>query len=238
MSDDLGHVGAKDRVDEKDARHDHQRRAKRAARGFEKDQEADHRNDEILQDRRADTAGDVLVIDIEVKRGRGTHHGQRPFPGRYPVLGRAEQDRGDDGQRYQRNPPDRRAFLGRDEEQDAKDHRHPDAKRKLHLGARGREGGEGQEDREGEVDGARLGIVEDAEAEHEGDRRGNPDLEQRPRQCDDRDEGADRPLLTARAGVRRCDEFVKLRLAEATMSGGFIFDHGGLLLVLSCHVPP
>ena len=41
-------------------------------------------------------------------------------------------------------------------------------------------GGERQEDGEGEMDRARFGVVEHAEAEHEGQRRGDPELEQGP----------------------------------------------------------
>ena len=53
--------------------------------------------------------------------------------------------------------------------------------------------------------GARLGIAEDAEAEHEGQRRGVPELEQRPRERDAEDDppGRGRPACGRRCRLRR-----------------------------------
>ena len=53
------------------------------------------------------------------------------------------------------------------------------------VARRALEGGIGEErekDREGQMDRARLGVVENPEPDHERDRRGDPDLEQRPEQ--------------------------------------------------------
>ena len=54
-----------------------------------------------------------------------------------------------------------------------------------------REGSERQEDREGEVHRARLGIVEDPNTDYKRERRGVPDLEYRPRSRNHGKEGAD-----------------------------------------------
>ncbi len=127
------------------------------------------------------------------------------------------------------------AVLGREHEERAKDQRHSDAEADLELGFGGGKGGEGKEDREGQVDRARLGIVEDAQADDERDRRGEPELKQRPAKRDQHDEHADRPGGGAPAGVRGGDEFVELGLAKATAARGFGFDGCGLLLVFVHH---
>ena len=89
-----------------------------------------------------------------------------------------------------------------------------------HGARRALEGGErdkGQEDREHQVDRARLGVVEDSDAEDERQRRRVPDLEQRPRRGDEREQRTDvaRGLTCAEVGFldafgcldRSSDEF-------------------------------
>jgi hypothetical protein len=68
--------------------------------------------------------------------------------------------------------------------------------------ARHREGGEDEEQREGQMDGARFGGVEDADAKLEGERGGIPQLEQCPEQRDDEERRlAEAVARLPRAGV-------------------------------------
>jgi hypothetical protein len=65
---------------------------------------------------------------------------------------------------------------------------------------------------------ARLGIAEHTEAEHEGERRGVPQLEQRPRQRDAEDDPAGEAFGLAPAGVGFGDELFEI---DARCGPGF-----------------
>jgi hypothetical protein len=73
---------------------------------------------------------------------------------------------------------------------------------------------EREEDRDREVDGARLGVVEQAEAQDERQRRGVPDLEQRPATRDQREEEADPAAGLPATEVGLLDELLELLAAE------------------------
>ncbi len=62
-------------------------------------------------------------------------------------------------------------------------------------------GHKGQEEREGQVNGARLGGIEDPEPEEVGQGRRDPQLEQRPGRGDTHQQLAGRPQWLARPGV-------------------------------------
>ncbi len=72
--------------------------------------------------------------------------------------------------------------------------RHPVARR----AAKGREHQVGQQQGEGKVNGTGLGVIEHAEAQHEGQRRGDPELEQRPGER----QGGDAPTHDAERQTR------------------------------------
>ena len=231
MRDDRRHVGAEEGVGEKDGSDDHQRRTKRAARRLQKDHDADGGDDEVLRDWRADAAGDVSVEDENIESGRRPEDSQRPFPGRDAVLGGAEQDCADDACADNGNPPGRSPFLGADHEERGQQRRHNDREAKLNRRARGGIGREGEEQSESEVERPRLGVVEDAEADHEGDRRGDPELEQRPCESDDQDQFACKARRRSPACVGGGDEFIQLRLAEAAFARSGVFNASGLSLI-------
>ena len=91
------------------------------------------------------------------------------------------------------------------------DGQHPVEQR--HVAARrtaeGRPGQKGQRQRERQVDGARLGVVEDAEAQHEGQRRRIPELEQRPGQRQAKDQPRREAAGLAPAGVGFGDQLLQ-----------------------------
>ncbi len=84
--------------------------------------------------------------------------------------------------------------------------RYPLARRRLER----RERHERQEDRQREVDRAGLGVVEDAEPQDERERRGVPDLEDRPATGQESEERSDPPARVAAADVRFLDELIQL----------------------------
>ena len=88
----------------------------------------------------------------------------------------------------------------------AGDRQHPVEQRHA-IAGRGfqrRIGEEGQEQREAEMDCARFGVVEDAEAEHERQRRSVPELEKRPGDRNPEQDSTDCParMPAARIGLR------------------------------------
>ena len=91
------------------------------------------------------------------------------------------------------------------------DERHVVARR----GLEGRVAGEGQEQREAQMKAARLGVAEHAEAEHEGQRRGIPELEQRPRHGHRHDGLGGKPGRLAPADVGLGHQLLEVGLAGA-----------------------
>jgi len=78
------------------------------------------------------------------------------------------------------------------DEHERQDNGHAHRQPGLEHPARRRIGGEGQKHGKGQMERARLGVVEDADSQHEGQWRGDPELEQGPCQRDQHDEHRDR----------------------------------------------
>ena len=230
MRDDPRHQRTQEGIGQEHRRHDHQRRAQSTARRLQQDHQAEGGNDEVLQDRRADPLGDAVIEDEQVQRCAGPQNCQGPFPDRDPRFGRAQQDRPDHRQANDRDPPDRRVFFRTEDEQEGQQRRHHDPQPDLERRPGGGIGGKGQEQRESQVEGPRLGIVEDAKAQHEGQGAGNPELEQRPDDRDHRDQPGNRDRRRATADIGGSDKFVDFRLAETTPTRCLLLDCGCFLL--------
>ncbi len=86
---------------------------------------------------------------------------------------------------------------------------------------------EAQEERDAQVQRARLGVVEDAPAQHEGQGGGVPELEQRPADRHEQDELAHRAADFAAAGVGIGDQLLEI---DARFDGFLVFFHGVLPL--------
>ena len=229
MGDDLRHVRTEHRVDQEDRRHDHQGRAERPPRRLQQRQQPDDRDDEVEVDRLADPVGEVAVEQEEVgcaEAGRGR---QEPLL-HADAIG-ARRQRAGDGRRDRDDgdDPGREGVACRDRQETADQKRRHDAQHALEGRILRREGQIGQHHGEGEVDRARFGVVEHAEAEGERQRRGEPELEQRPDERDAGDQlGENRACLPA-ARIGRSDHLIDFGLAEAAL---------GRLLVLRHQAPP
>src|SRR5690625_2635342 len=77
----------------------------------------------------------------------------------------------------------------------------------------------------------RLGIVEDPKAQHEGQGRGDPELEKRPGDRDYQDQRCRQAPRRAGAEIAACDQLVEFFLAQPAMAGSRFLDFGGLELV-------
>ena len=87
--------------------------------------------------------------------------------------------------------------------------------------------GKGEEDGEGEVDGARFGVVEHEHAQRERQRRGDPELEQRPRQRHHQQQLGGETGGLASAGVGLGDDLLELFVGQLEAGLVLVFVRAG-----------
>ena len=133
MGNDVGHVGAGERVNEEHQGDDHEWRPKRPPRRFEQQDDAESRDDQICCRWRSGPSGKLLIKQEEVARACRADEGKEPILKRDPVPWGVLQRR---------------------------------------------KGGEGEKDREREMKGARLHVVEHPEPQHEWQGGSVPELKQ------------------------------------------------------------
>ena len=215
MGDHVGHVGPGEGVEQERQRDEQQRRPQRPARGFEQQHEPHPRNDQIEKDRRARTTGQIVIENIKIGGGKGGQRRQNPIDRRHLVersrapCGVGGKPRGDGhggkGQPLvvpgQRKADPIKRKTRRCDRIDPGKHRQG---RRAPYGAG--EGRIGQKQGKGQMDGARLGVVENEKVEDEGERRGIPELEQRPRQRHAEQNPARNPVRCAGAGIGHRDQ--------------------------------
>ena len=85
----------------------------------------------------------------------------------------------------------------------------------------------GEEDREGEVDGAGLGVVQDRQdvGNHEGQRRGDPQLKQRPEQGHASQQQAHRSGRAAQARLDGGQDLGRFSFGGSLLPAGDLFAH-------------
>ena len=235
MGNDRRHQRTEEGIGKKNGRYDHQRRAKRAPRRLQQDQDPDDRHDIVLQDRRPDPRGDSVIEDIEVKRCGGADDRKTPLPERNVVLGRPQQDRSDQKDTGDRNPPDGNALLRAVQKQKGQHGRNDQCKAKLCRRACSGIGRKCKKQRKGQMDRAGFGIVEDTPPDNERNGRRDPKLKQRPQKCRDDEEGSHRSARGSATSVGGRNKFIQFFLTQTAFSGSRILDSGGFELLVVAH---